>query len=231
MRHHHLPRPHGRSRAHEARHQGRRHHHPVRRPLHARAGSAENGLPRSAHARRAHHRVPQYRAALRHEGDSRGHPHRRRGRLQAHAVRQHGRPVPGGGRAVRQPVRAPASHALLRHRRLDRAQPSGPAGIRHGRGLHQGGQRQDLHPLLRRAPPPHPGGDVRHHGLPRADHADIHGYERLLGGQGRQAAQGYGQEEARRHARVAGRLEHRRGGERLSAGNREADLGRRGEIR
>ena len=79
--------------------------------------------------------------------------------------------------------------------------------------------------------PPHPGGDVRHHGLPRADHADIHGYERLLGGQGRQAAQGYGQEEARRHARVAGRLEHRRGGERLSAGNREADLGRRGEIR
>ncbi len=95
LRHHHLPRPHGRPRAHEARHQGRRHHHPVRRTLHAGARPAEDGLPGPAHARRAHHRVPQHRAALRHEGRARGDSRRRRGRLQAHAVRQHGRPVPG----------------------------------------------------------------------------------------------------------------------------------------
>ncbi len=62
--------------------------------------------------------------------------------------------------------------------------------------------------LLRRPSPPHPGGDLRHHGLPRADHADIHGHERFLRRQGRQAAQGHGQEEARRHAPAAGRLEH-----------------------
>ncbi|MEI3230117.1 MAG: DNA polymerase III subunit alpha [Gordonibacter pamelaeae] len=35
------------------------------------------------------------------------------------------------------------SHALLRHRRLHRAQPSGPAGVRHGGRLREGGQRQD----------------------------------------------------------------------------------------
>ena len=70
--------------------------------------------------------------------------------------------------------------------------------------------------LLRRPSPPHLGGDVRHHGLPRADHADLHGHERLLRRQGRQAAQGHGQEEARRHARPAGGLEHGRRGERLS---------------
>ena len=109
VRHHHLPRPHERPRAHEARHQGRRHHHPVRRPLHARAGPAEDGLPRPAHARRADHGVPQRRAALRHEGGARGDPHRRRGRVRAHALRQHGRPVPGGGRAVREPVLAAAT--------------------------------------------------------------------------------------------------------------------------
>ena len=86
-------------------------------------------------------------------------------------------------------------------------------------------------PLLRRPSPPHLGGDVRHHGLPRADHADLHGHERLLRRQGRQAAQGHGQEEARRHARPAGGLEHGRRGERLLAGHRQADLGRRREVR
>ena len=107
----------------------------------------------------------------------------------------------------------------------------GPLESRHGGRLREGGQRQDRHPLLRRASAPHPGRDVRHHGLPGTDHADIHGHERLFGRKGRQAAQGHGQEEARRHARPAGGLEHGRGGERLLAGDREADLGRRGEVR
>ena len=40
-----------------------------------------------------------------------------------------------------------------------------------------------------------------------------------------------GKKKLRRHARPAGGLEHGRGGERLLAGDREADLGRRGEVR
>ena len=206
-----------RSRAHEARHQGRRHHHAVRRPLHAGSGPAEDGLPGPAHLGRAFHRLPQHRGAHRREDRSRGDSHRRREGLPSHAVRQHGRPVPGGGRPVREPVQAPAPQAVLRCRRLHRPEPPGPAGVRHGGGLHQGGEEPGRRALLRRPPAPHSGRDPRHHGLPRADHADLHGHVRLLRRQVRQAAQGHGQEEARHHAPAAGRLGRGRRGERLPA--------------
>ena len=108
--------------------------------------------------------------------------------VRAYAVGQYGRIVPGRRRVVRRSVRTPPTQALLRRRGVDRAEPSGPVGVRHGGRLHQGGKRQDAGALLRRPSAPAARGNLRHHGLPRADHADLHGDERLLGRQGGQAS-------------------------------------------
>ena len=136
-------------RAHEARHQGRRHHHSIRWPLHSRPGPSEDGLLGPAHSGRAVVRLPQHRAALRHQNRSRGDSHRGREGVPADAVGQHGRPVPSGGRSVREPVQADCPAALLRRCGFYRSESPRPTGVRHGGRLHQGGQEPRGGALLR----------------------------------------------------------------------------------
>ena len=207
-----------RPRAHEARHQGRRHHHPVRRPLHARSGPVEDGLlwacapwtcspspaatSRSAPARRS---CPR-RSPLDDE--------------EAFCLMQSGNmdglfQVEGAlyvSLFKRRPPTARFSDVVASIA-LNRPGPLESGMVE---DYVKAAKRPGRRALLRRAPAPHPGRDPRHHGLPGADHADLHGHVRLLRRQGRQAAQGHGQEEARRHAPAAGGLGRGRGGERLS---------------
>ena len=217
LRHHHLPRPHERSRAHEARHQGRRHHHPVRWSLHAGSGPVEDGLSGPAHPGRALHRLPQHRGALpaRRSCPRRFPPTTRKPSSLMQSGNMDGLFQVEGALYVSLFKRLPPKQFsdVVASIALNRPGPLESGMVEdYIKAANEPGRRA----LLRRPPAPHPGRDPRHHGLPGADHADLHGHVRFFRWQVRQAAQGHGQEEARRHAPAAGRLEQGRRGQRLS---------------
>ncbi len=153
---------------------------------------------------------------------------RRQEELRDAGARRRGRRVPvrGPGHA-----RVPARHAPGPPRGPDRrrvALPARPDGEHPG--LLRAQARREVGAAARKRPP-HPGGDLRHHGLPGTGDADRAGDGRLLAGRRRPAAPGDGQKEQGRDGEAARPVRRGRGQERDRGGEGRRDLRHDGEIR
>ena len=190
------------------------------------ARAAEDGLPRPAQPRRHRHGRRADRERRRHRRDPDRRPEdvrdappcRRRRRLPVRVVGHAGRAAGGEADGVRGPDRArralPA-WADAEHPRLRRPQERQGAG--------------DVH---RRAAEADHRHDVRHHGLPGADHGDRQGGRRVLARRGGRPAQGDRQEDPladgvaegevprRLRRRTASRRRSQRGSGRRPSGRR-----------
>ncbi len=136
-----LPRPGQRACAHEARHQGRRRDHPVRRPYGCRHGPAQDGLPGPAHADRYLQGQSNIKATCGIDITPRRFPSMipRSSSSWARAT------PPASSRSKSAGMTATIEHEAHRvqaRRGIDRPVSPGPSGRRHGRLLHQPYERQ-----------------------------------------------------------------------------------------
>ena len=193
------------------------------------AGRAEDGLPRTVESDDDRGRSRQHRLQRQGASGDRGNRAGRPAHLRASPAGGHPRRIPARRLGHACPAQADAAHRVRGHLRRLSAVPPRP----HGDEL-----AHELRPAQKRAPrdrsdPPRTrgaaardsGADLRPHRLPRAGHANRAGVRGLHNGPGRHAAQGHGQEEARRAAKAVRGFFGRNARQRVFKGMRRQAVG------